>query len=172
MENNFLSLIENRYSVRKFEDRPVEKDALEKILKAGHLAPTACNNQPQKIYVIESNEALEKLYRCTECHFNTKTALIICYDREKCWKRSYDGKTSGDIDASIVTTHMMLEAASLGIGTTWVMYFIPEAVRVEFDLPVNIEPVAILTMGYPAKDAKPAPGHEKYRASEEIITVL
>ena len=104
------------------------------------------------------------------CHFGAPAALLICYDKRLSWKREFDGKDSGDIDASIVTTHMMLEAAALGVGTTWVMYFIPEAVRAEFELPDSLEPTALLMMGYPAPDAKPAPGHAEYRPLSEIVT--
>lgn len=87
---------------------------------------------------------MTKLRKCTECHFGAPAAILICYDKNECWQRKYDGKISGDIDASIVTTHMMLEATVLGVGTTWVMNFIPEAVREEFAIPTNIELVALL----------------------------
>lgn len=53
------------------------------------------------------------------------------------------------MDASIVTTHMMLEAIELGLSTTWVMHFKPDAMREEFNIPDNIEPIALLVMGYP-----------------------
>lgn len=165
---DFLELSSSRYSVRGFKCDPIPQDAIDKILLAAQAAPTAHNNQPQKIMVVKSPDGLEKLKKCTECHYNAPLAFLICYDKDKCWKRSYDGKTSGDIDASIVTTHMMLQAQELGIGSTWVMYFISEAVRVEFELPDNIEPSAILVMGYP--DAEPSPNHSSRRSSEEYVT--
>lgn len=167
---DFLKLAEERYSVRNFTDKAIEQDTLDKILKAGHLAPTACNRQPQKILVINSEEGLAKLRKCTKCHFGAPAAMLICYDKNECWQREYDGKTSGVIDASIVTTHMMLEATTLGVGTTWVMYFIPEAVREEFAIPDNIEPVALLVMGYPVPDAKPFPGHSEFKRIEDVVS--
>ena len=169
MEMDFLKLASERYSVRSFQPRPVEDKDLERILQAGHLAPTACNLQPQRILVIKSEAAIEKLRKCTKCHFEAPTALLVCYDKTECWKRKYDGASSGEIDASIVTTHMMLEAASLGVGSTWVMHFIPEAIKTEFHIPDHIEPVALLVMGYPAADAGPFPGHTAFRPLEEII---
>ena len=111
---DFLNLAAQRYSVRKFTDKPVGREVLDQILKAGYLAPTACNLQPQRILVINQQESLEKLRRCTPCHFDAPAALLVCYEKDACWKRKYDGKDSGDIDASIVTTHMMLEAQELG----------------------------------------------------------
>ena len=118
MSADFLTLAANRFSVRRFDARPVEPEALSRILRAGQLAPTACNRQPQRILILQSEDSLARLRRCTVCHFNAPVALIVCYDKTECWTREFDGKPSGDIDASIVTTHMMLEAAELGVGTT------------------------------------------------------
>ena len=73
------------------------------------------------------------------------------------------------MDVGIVTTHMMLMAASLGVGTTWVMHFDPAAVRTEFSLPENFVPTAILVMGYPAADAAPAPAHSEKKAMDELV---
>ena len=167
---NFLELAAGRYSVRKFADRPIEQEVLDQILKAGHLAPTACNFQPQKILVINSREALEKLSRCTRSFFNAPAAMLICYDKNLCWKRGADEKPSGEVDASIVATHLMLQAAALGVGSTWVMSFDPKAMRSEFNIPENIVEVALLVMGYPAPDAEPSPRHTQYRPSEEIVS--
>jgi len=167
---DFLKMAAERYSVRKFSAKPVEEETLLRILQAGLLAPTACNRQPQRILVLNSEEALAKLKKCTKCHFNAPAAMLICYDKAACWKREYDGKSSGDIDASIVTTHMMLEAWALGVGTTWVMYFDPEAVKTEFAVPEILEPTALLVMGYPAADAKPFPGHTECKLLESVVS--
>lgn len=165
---DFLELSSKRYSVRGFEDSPIPQEMIDKILLAAKSAPTAHNNQPQEILVIKSKEGLETLKKCTECHYNAPLAFIVCYDKDRCWRRSYDGKSSGDVDASIVATHMMLEAEDLGIGSTWIMYFIPEAVRVEFELADSIEPVAILIMGYP--NAGPSPAHSDRRDLAEYVS--
>ena len=167
---DFCDLAAGRFSVRKFDGRPIEPETLTEILRAGQLAPTACNRQPQRVLAINSQEALEKLRRCTECHFDAPAALLVCYDRDECWRRGYDGKSSGDIDASIVATHLMLAAAALGVGTTWVMHFIPEAVREEFALPDRLEPTALLVMGYPAPDAAPYPAHGQRKELDEVVS--
>ena len=169
---DFLKLAADRYSVRKFQSTPVPQELLEQILKAGQLAPTAVNFQPQKVLVLRSAESLEKLKKCTECHFNAPLALIVCSDSSRSWTRPFDGKSSGDIDASIVATHMMLEAADLGLGSTWVMFFRPDDVKAQFALPAGVEPVAILPMGYPADDAAPAPKHSECRPMEELAEFL
>ena len=166
---DFLQLAQDRYSVRKFLQKPVSDEDLQKILLAGHCAPTACNKQPQRILIVNTPEGLEKLRMVTECHYNAPTALIVCYDKSEQWTRSYDGFKSGYIDASIVATHMMLEAASIGVGSTWLLYFIPEAVRVEFAVPDNYEIASILVMGYPADDAEQSPMHSKKRDMSETV---
>lgn len=168
----FLELSESRYSLRNFSSKPVEKDKLDMILEAGRLAPTACNNQPQSILVLQSADALDKLKKCTPCHFDAPMALIICYDKSVSWKRPFDNKEHGDIDASIVCSHMMLEAADLGLGTTWVCYFDPEAVVREFSLPENIIPSCMLPLGYAADGAEPAPMHTQRKLSGETIRFL
>lgn len=167
---SFIKLAEDRYSVRSFSSKPVEKEKLELILKAGQKAPTACNFQPQRILVIESSEAIEKLKKCTPCHFNAPTALLVCYDKSKSWKRHHDGNDSGAVDASIVSTHMMLEAADLGLGTTWVGFFDPAIVRSEFNLPENIVPVVILPLGYASENCKPADMHYQRLPIEETVS--
>ena len=169
---DFLELAENRFSVRAFSDRKVDRDVIDRILKAGQVAPTACNFQPQRIFVIESEEALMKLRKCTMSHFHAPLAFLVCYDRNECWKRDYDGKPSGDIDASIVCTHMMLEAANLGVGSTWVMHYIPEAARVEFELPDELESTALLVMGYPKEGAAPGPLHSKVKPLTDTVKFL
>lgn len=153
---DFLSLADSRYSCRKYSDKAVEPEKIEQILLAGRSAPTAHNNQPQEIIVLRSEEALKLLEKCTACRYHAPLAFIICYRKSRAWVREYDGKCSGDVDASIVTTHMMLEAKALGLDSVWLMYFIPEAVTTEFQLEEDVVPVAILCAGYSAEGASPA----------------
>jgi len=164
----FSNLIKGRYSVRKFSAAPVEKEKLNAILEAGRVAPTAHNSQPQRILVIEDRAALDKLPDCTPCHFNAPLALLVCTDNSACWRRE-DGKLSGEIDAAIVCTHMMLEAANLGLGCTWVMMFDPEKMREAYNIPENIVPVTFLPIGYPAENARPSRLHGDRKSSDETI---
>lgn len=158
---NFLDLAKERYSVRKFSDKEVEKNKIDKILEAGRLAPTAVNYQSQRILVLNSKENLDKLKLCTPYHFDAPLALLVCYDSSVSWKRKCDKKDEGIVDASIVTTHMMLEIHELGLGTTWVGSFDYDLMKKEFEIPENIIPVALLPIGYPAEDAVPSPNHGK-----------
>ncbi|MCD8382694.1 MAG: nitroreductase family protein [Clostridiales bacterium] len=165
----YLTLAEERYSVRKFKPEHIRQSDLDIILRAGQIAPTAANLQPQRVLVINTDESAAKLKLCSASQSHAPTALLVCYDRTKCWKRRYDGKESGEVDAAIVTTYMMLAAADIGVGSVWVMSFDPEKTRAVFALPEEYIPVAFLMMGYPADGVSPAPLHtEKLPLSETV----
>lgn len=95
----FAKLSAERYSLRKFSDRPVEQEKLTQVLEAGRSAPTAHNLQPQRIFVLQSPQALEKADGCTGAHFHPPVILVVAYDPEAAWKRETDGKNHGEIDA-------------------------------------------------------------------------
>ncbi|MDR0376981.1 MAG: nitroreductase family protein [Spirochaetaceae bacterium] len=166
---NFDVLSVKRYSVRKFDPAPVEPEKLARILEAGRIAPTAANKQPQRILVVTQTEGLAKIDRSTPCRFGAPLVLVVCYDKNECAARQYDGEPSGWVDASIIATHMMLQAADIGIGSTWVMHFDPAVTREEFSLPENLVPVAMLVMGRPAPDAAPADRHTIRHPLEKIV---
>lgn len=165
----FTELAEKRYSVRKFDSRPVEEDKLERVLLAGRAAPTAKNLQPQHILVVRSAEALAKLNKCSPCIYGAPSALVVCYDKNIGWVRTRDDKNHAEIDVTIVATHMMLQAEELGLGTVWVGVFDPEDLRREFDLPEHLVPSAVLPLGYPAPDAMPAPMHGTRKPLSETV---
>jgi len=148
---DFITLAKQRYSVRSYTDRKVEPEKLEQILEAAHVAPTAANLQPVHLIVIQSEEGLAKVGKAAGI-YGAPLAIIVCADHSKAWMRPFDRKQSSDIDASILTDHMMLQATELGLGSVWVCYFKPDVLREEFKLPANLEPVNILAIGYAAEE--------------------
>ena len=146
---NTLDIIKKRFSVRKYENKPVEQEKLDAILDAAHCAPTATNMQPQKILVVQEPDNLKKFSAGTNT-YDAPLVILVCADLNSVWTRPFDGKNMVDIDASIITDHMMLTATELGLGTCWITYFDPEAIRKAFDLPDNLIPINILTIGYSA----------------------
>ena len=82
---DFAKLSAERYSLRKYSDRPVEAEKLAAVLEAGRNAPTAHNLQPQRIFVLRSPEALEKADACTAAHFHPPVILVVAYDPEAAW---------------------------------------------------------------------------------------
>lgn len=171
MNKDFLELAAERYSVRHFSDQPVEQEIIDKILEAGKLAPTAVNSQPQMIYVLKSEDAMAKANSLSRCIYGAPQVFLICYDDNRVCKRGENGNY-GEIDCTIVLTHMMLEAYNLGIGTCMVGMFSPEEARQVLNLPDNIHPVLLMPFGYPADDAAPSPRHTEYRSQEETVEFL
>ena len=169
----FLELVKARYSVRKFKSDAIEDAKLQAILEAGHVAPTACNNQPQRIYVVKGEEARKKLAEVCRYTFDAPVILVIGYDKERDWKnRRMPGYSSGETDAAIVCTHMMLAAWEQGIGSCWVGAFSADAVEAALSLPESVRVTAMLPIGYAADDAEPAAFHSTYRALSDTVEFL
>ena len=172
MYKNFMELAENRYSVRMYSDRQISKEDMDLILHAGQVSPSAGNEQPQRIFVLQSEESLAKVKATTRFHYDAPTVLLICYNKDESYK-SVDGVDSGPVDAAIVVTHMMMEAFDIGVGSCWVRGFDENQVRKAFELPDNLIPVAMLDLGYPAEKSHPWPGgHDKRRPLSETVVYM
>ena len=169
---DFFELTKARYSVRKYADRPVEQDKLDKILAAGANAPTAKNQQPQRIYVLQSADAIAQIRGITRCAFDAPVVLLGCGDRAAAWVNPFNGRNSAEMDCSIVTTQMMLQAQELGLGTCRVCWFDTELTRQTFRIPDSQEVFALLPLGYPAEGSRPAAAHDSRKALEETVVRL
>jgi nitroreductase len=152
----FKELIHQRYSCRAYKPDPVEEDKLMLVLEAARLAPTAANRQPFHIIVIQiqgNEDDVQKMYR-REWVLQPPILLCICGVESLAWVRR-DGKSYLDADAAIVVDHMTLQAAELGLGTCWIAAFDRSAVRDFLQLPDGVEPLFLLTLGYPNDQAGP-----------------
>ncbi len=169
----FLELAKSRYSVRYFSNKQIENEKLNKILEAAKISPTAANKQPQKIYVLQSQQALQQINTVCKCIFGAPTVLLIVADEMETWKNPFSTNyNTGDIDCSIVCTHLMLQAWELGIGSCWVGYFDLAQVNKAMKLPDNEKIVAILPIGYPSDNAKPSPMHYARKDVDQIVKYL
>jgi nitroreductase len=167
----FSELVEKRYSVRKYLDKPVEQEKLDKILEAARLAPTAANRQPQRIYVYQSEEAIKKIRSLTRMAYNAPIVLHICYDETASWTGAAFGEpdyNGGQMDAGIATSFMMMQATELGLGTLWVRGYDSRAMEQAYQLPSNIKSAAILLIGY-ADESTPVKRTPR-KDLEEIVT--
>ena len=160
---SFLEMAEARYSVRDYMSKKVEQEKLKKILEAAHVAPTAANKQPARLVVVQEEEGLKKIGKAANI-YGAPLAIIVCSDHTKAWTRPFDQKKTTDIDATILTDHMMMEAAELGLGSVWICYFKPDVIRQEFQLPDTLEPVNILAIGY----ANGSPADPKRHVTQRI----
>ena len=172
----FLELARNRFSERHFDPRPVEDEQLLRLLEAGRIAPTACNLQPQRVYVIKSSAAMEKAKATGASLCGCPVALLVCYDSRAVWRnpgdRCYEDYNAGEQDASIVAASMMFEAEELGVHSLWIRGFDSRDVIEAFDLPENHVPVMMLALGYPGEKSHPAHLHAKRKPMEETVREL
>ena len=172
----FLDLAKQRYSERYFDSKPIEKEKLERILEAGRVAPTGCNYQPQRVYVIQSAEAMKKAIGTKASLCDCPVVLLVCYDSNEVWKnprdRYFENYNCGEQDGSIVAANMMYEAEELGVHSLWIRGFDAQEVIDVFSLPENHIPVMMLALGYPSDKSHPAHLHEKRKALEETVCFI
>ncbi len=168
----FEDVINSRYSVRKYSQRPVEDEVLNKILEAGRLAPTAKNMQGQHVYVVRSPEARAKFDKEWAMTFDAPIVLIISMKHELEWISHFSGLNRGETDAAIITDEMMLQAHALGLGTCWVGWFDPQKVKEAFNLPDDETVYNLLPLGYIADNSKPGPLHASRKLLTDTVTYL
>ena len=77
----FKEVVKERYSCKKYSNKPVEAEKITAILEAGRLAPTAKNLQEQRIYVVSSEENLAKIDKVTPCRYGAPTVLVVAFDK-------------------------------------------------------------------------------------------
>lgn len=167
---DFLTLSQKRYSERRYSDQKIAQADLDYILACARLAPSAVNKQPWHIYVLQG-ETLQKMapiYR-RETFKEAPMCLVITGNHDESWHR-YDGKDHCDIDIAIITEHVVLAAAELGINTCWVCNFDVQACKDLLELPENEEPIVLIPMGYAPKDSV-APD-KKRKEMQQLVTYL
>jgi len=169
----FLELAKKRYSVRGYSEKPVEEKTLNYILECGRVAPSAAYYQPWHIYVIHDTEIRTRLNTTyqREWFASAPVIFVFCGDHSIGWKRN-DGKDHTDIDVSIIIDHITLAAAEKGLGTCWICNFDAYACSRILDLPSNIEPIAYLSLGYPAKEPEDPARHLNRKPFNEIVHYL
>ena len=168
----FKEVIKARYSCKKYSDRQVEQAALDAILEAGRVAPTAKNLQEQHIYVIQSPETLAKIDAITPCRYGAPTVLVVAFDKNNVFTYPGDKRDSGVEDATIVATHMILAAADEGVDSCWINFLDPEKLAEVLGLPENEEVLMLMDLGYAAEGAGPLPNHENRKELSETVNYM
>ncbi len=168
---DFDEVIKNRYSCKSFSDKEVEKDKLMKVLEAGRIAPTAKNLEPQKVYVIK-DEKLKLIDKATPCRYNAPLCLVVAFNKENVFTYPGRKRNSGIEDATIVATHMLLEATNQGLDSCWINFFNPDELKELLKLNSNEEILMILDLGYKNDDVKPLDNHYKRKKLEETVVFM
>lgn len=148
-----MNAIFTRTSVRSYEERPVEAEKIDKILRAAMAAPSAVNQQPWEFYVVTDKALLEKLATASPYATMTAkapTAIVLCSRTENIIVPELV-----DVDMAIATENILLEVEALGLGGV-MLGIAPFADRMEkvakaLSLPESLRPFTIVPFGYPAK---------------------
>ena len=168
----FNDVVRNRYSCKRFSDKPVEKEKLTAVLEAGRLAPTAKNLQEQHIYVVATPDNLAKIDAATPCRYNAPTVLVVAFNKNNVFTYPGGKRDSGVEDATIVATHMILAAANEGLDSCWINRLDPEEMSAALGLPADEEILMMMDIGYAADGAEPLPNHYSRKPLADTVTFM
>ena len=148
--------IRNRRSIRKFADKPIEKEQLAKILDAARWAPTAGNQLRWRFIVVTSPALKEMVRKVSPGIFSRPAAfVVICSLREG--KVSRWDESLLLADCAIAAQNMLLAAYALGLGSCIALSFSKIALKEILDIPENVEPEFVITLGYADEQPQPPP---------------
>ncbi len=158
----FSDVINERYSVRGYLDKEVEKEKLEYVLKAATIAPTGVNAQPFKVFVIDTKKYKQELSEIYGAKWFVEAPYVLCVVAElnKAWTRPWDGKNISDIDATIVMDYMILAATDVGLGTCYIGAFKKNKAHQFLNLDENEEAVLFTPLGYGNAEPRDTPRKE------------
>ena len=157
MYSQLTNLLKARYSCRNFSTAPVSDALVESVIESARLAPSACNRQPWTFIAVRDEKARHTMLAKSRPAFNDAPVVIVaCGHHDQAWHRPSDGKDHTDVDLSIAIEHICLAATALGLATCWVCSFDTEATRDVVSLPPEVEPIALIPLGFSA-DTSEAP---------------
>ena len=166
----FNTVIQNRYSCRSFAARTVEQDKVDRILEAGRIAPTAVNKQPVHVWAVTNPGTLDAIKGVTRSNYGAPVLLVVGCRPASAWVRRYDAKNGAEVDATIVSTYLMLAAENEGLATLWVGSFDPAGLAGILPGTEGYELVAMINVGYPAEGSAPSAMHGVRIPAGEFVT--
>lgn len=169
---DFASVLQNRYSCRSFSPQPISREAIDRILEAGRIAPTAVNKQPVHVWAITDSDTLEAVKTTTRSNYGAPLLLVVGCRPAEAWVRRYDGKNGAEVDATIVATYLMLAAENERLATLWVGSFDPALLKAILPDTDGYDLVAIINVGYSTEDSRPSPMHEIRKPIGELVTMI
>ncbi|MDO4978021.1 MAG: nitroreductase family protein [Eubacteriales bacterium] len=148
-----MNAIFHRVSIRKYQNKPVEEEKIEKMLRAAMAAPSACNQQPWEYYVVTNKEMIEKLSKVSPYSGCAKDAPLVFVP---CYRSGLIAPSYADIDMSASVENLLLQADSLGLGAVW-MGISPQEERMKdvkevLGIREDLSAFALVPCGYPAEE--------------------
>lgn len=169
-EQAVLDNIATRTSIRDYEARPVEKEKIEKMLRAAMAAPTAMNKQPWHFVVVDQRNVLDALAGANPYAKMLKKAplaIVVCGNTDKMIEGG--GRDFWIQDASAATENLLLAAHAMGLGAVWTGAYPSEerciSISKVLSLSDNLIPLNMIVVGYPAEQPQP-----KQKLKEENIS--
>jgi len=170
-----LRLIVSRQSDRKYSDKPVEKEKLDRIIEAGRMAPSACNAQPWKFIVVNEPDLLKKISEAASAKllgmnsFVVQAPMMVIVIREQ---PNFSSKVGGTIknkdysliDIGIASENICLQAKAEGLGSCMIGWFDERMLRKILGIPRSKRVELIITLGYSLSEQR-----EKRRKTSEVI---
>ena len=149
-----MNSIFKRVSIRKYEEKAVEAEKIELLLKAAMAAPSACNQQPWEFYVVRNKEMIEKLSHTspyTKLCVGAPLVLVPCYREEGLRCAQFK-----EIDLSASVENILLEATELGLGAVWMgvapIEQLIASVKETLGVKEGLSPFCLIAVGYPAEE--------------------
>ena len=160
---SLLDVILRRRSIRRYENKEIPKDVLDKIVEAGRQSPSAANRQPYHFVIVTDSEIKKELKgRFSRFLKDAPVVIVGCANP----KALLTGKWA-TVDTTIALENMVLAAWSLGIGSCWIESFNEEKAKKLLKIPENWKVVALVTFGYPAETPKP----RKKKPTNELFSL-
>ena len=161
----FNKLIHQRQSVRRYQNKPVEREKIEKLIEAVHLAPSACNSQPWKLIIVDDPELKNEVASATfskTLTFNRFTLeapviAVLVIEKAKLIARIGGGIKNQEYpqyDIGIAAAHFCLQAEELGLGTCMIGWFDEKKIQHLLNIPKKRKIGLLITLGYPPEDYK------------------
>ena len=158
-----IDFVLSRRSIRRYEEKDIPSDILEKIIEAGRQAPSTANRQPRRFIILTDYEIKKELSKGLFNRFlkNSPVVIVGCANP----KDLLTGKWAS-IDTAISLQNMVVAAWTLGIGSCWIGDFKEEKVKQLLNIPAKWKVVALVTFGYPAEKPK----QRKKKSTKELFS--
>ncbi len=145
--------IEKRYSVRSYEDRPIEADKLDRVLNAGRLAPSGRNRQEWKFVVVSDPDLRKGLAEAADQPFIAEAPTVVAVVATENEHVMHCDVPASPVDCAIAIDHMTLAAVAEGLGTCWIGPFEQGPCRKLLGVPASAKIIELMPIGYPASTA-------------------
>ncbi|HLB27615.1 MAG TPA: nitroreductase family protein [Dehalococcoidales bacterium] len=151
----FLELAKKRYSIRDYQNKPVEEEKLKEILEAARLAPTGANRQAFQLIVVHTaGKKEEELRAIYKADWFLKAPIFICACATETDGQPYR-EAGAHLNVAIAVDHLVMAATDLGLGTCWIGAYDRDAIRKILGIPENVHPVILVAVGYAEGEPRP-----------------